>query len=288
MSTPPRAGRRDVWAPDTSGPPRPVLEPVTVRSASERVADRLVTAVALGQFALGERLPPERELAGLLEVSRTTVREAVATLVDAGYVSVRRGRTGGIFVESVWELGAESMIRRTLVPNWERLEQLLDFRAIIEAEVARVAAVRRSAHDIEAIRAALHAYVESGERRQTSSAADLRLHQAIASATGNPHLVELSLRIRHDVTLGMGAEPWSPGLRSRGLHQHPELAHAVVEGDATRAGVLAAEHFSLTEQTIRDLFAAVRSRSGVSFTADPAPLPSDPTTPRGDHGHHHR
>jgi GntR family transcriptional repressor for pyruvate dehydrogenase complex len=236
------------------------LRPVTSRPAGQIVADRLVTAIALGQFALGEKLPPERELSELLGVSRTTLRDAVGRLVEAGYVSVRRGRSGGIFVESTWGQQAESMIRRTLVADWERLEQLLDFRAIIEATVARTAAQRRTARDIDALRAALHAYLEADPSRPSSSAADARLHQAVAAATGSPHLVELSLRIRTDVTLGLGAEPWSPLLRARGVEQHPELVHAIIEGDAGRAASLASEHFSLTEHTLRDLLAAVGSR----------------------------
>jgi GntR family transcriptional repressor for pyruvate dehydrogenase complex len=257
-----------------------VLAPVTLRSAADTVADRLVTAIALGQFMLGERLPPERDLARLLEVSRTTVREAVRQLADAGYVRVQRGRNGGIFVESVWGQDAEAMIRRTLAPDWQRLEQLLDFRTIIEAEVARVAARRRSSRDVDAIRAALHAYADAGPDRASSSAADLRLHQTIAATTGNRHLVELSLRIRRDVSLGIGAEPWSPQLRERALRQHPELVHAIVEGDIVRAGLLAAEHFSLTEQTIRDLLASVHRQTTQDVAAPPRPI-------EGAHAHRH-
>jgi GntR family transcriptional regulator, transcriptional repressor for pyruvate dehydrogenase complex len=256
---------------------RGVLAPVTLRPAAETVADRLVTAIALGQFMLGERLPAERDLAVMLEVSRTTVREAVRQLVEGGYVRVERGRNGGIFVESVWGEDADAMIRRTLVPNWERLEQLLDFRAIIEGEIARVAATRRAARDVDAIRAAVHAYAEAGPDRASSSAADLRLHQTIAAATANPYLVELSLRVRRDVSLGIGAEPWSPRLRERALRQHPELAHAIVEGDVVRAGLLAAEHFSLTEQTIRDLLATVRR----------SPAANPPESIRGAHANRH-
>ena len=245
--------------------PKGVLAPVMLRSVAETVADRLVTAIALGQFMLGERLPAERDLAVMLDVSRTTVREAVRQLVEAGYVRVRRGRNGGIFVESLWGQDADAMIRRTLAPNWHRLEQLLDFRTIIEGEIARVAARRRTARDVDAIRAAVHAYAEAGPDRASSSAADQRLHQTISATTANQDLVELSLRVRRDVSLGIGAEPWSPQLRERALLQHPELAHAVIEGDVVRAGLLAAEHFSLTEQTIRDLLATVHHLPG----ADP-------------------
>ena len=48
-----------------------------MQTAGERIAERFVTAIALGEFVPGQRLPPERELAAMLEVSRTTVREAL-------------------------------------------------------------------------------------------------------------------------------------------------------------------------------------------------------------------
>jgi DNA-binding FadR family transcriptional regulator len=54
-----------------------ILSPVTMRTAGERIAERLVTAIALGEFVPDQRLPTERELAAMLEVSRTTVREAL-------------------------------------------------------------------------------------------------------------------------------------------------------------------------------------------------------------------
>ena len=60
-----------------------LLAPVTMRTAGERIAERLVTAIALGEFEPGQRLPTERDLAATLEVSRTTVREALQRLQAA-------------------------------------------------------------------------------------------------------------------------------------------------------------------------------------------------------------
>jgi DNA-binding FadR family transcriptional regulator len=252
------------------------LRPLRTRTASQQVADRLVTALALGQFAIGERLPTERELATMLGVSRTTVRHGVALLAAAGYVSVRRGQGGGIFVESSWLADAPTSIRRTLLPDWTRLEHLFDYRCVVEAEIARVAARRRSAKNIDALRAALEAYDHSPAERAPSQAADLRLHQTVSAATGNPYFVELSLRTRHDVGLGMGVEPWSLALRERGLHQHPALIEAIIEGDDERAGALAFDHFSLTERSIRELVSQVR---------DGGDLDESDHRERGDHAH---
>ena len=71
----------------------------TGRHAFEGCVERLATAIRLGVYPCGTTLPPERELAGLLAVSRATVREAIAALRAAGMVSTTRGRGGGTVVE---------------------------------------------------------------------------------------------------------------------------------------------------------------------------------------------
>ncbi len=238
-----------------------LLTPMPVRTAGERVAERFVTAIALGEFVSGQRLPTERELAVLLEVSRTTVREAIQRLQAAGYVRTRRGRGGGTFVAADLGPDSDEMIRRTLVPAWQELSELLEFRLFIEQLIARTAAERRDDADVVAIRKAVDAYAKAGNRRD-AQLADYALHQAIAGATHNRHLVELSARTRREVSLGFDAEPYSPEVRNRALRQHPALAEAVIAASPDRAARHAAEHFSLTEKLLTELHARIRLRSG--------------------------
>lgn len=235
--------------------PDPVgaLRPLDAETAGERIADRFVTAIALGQFVPGQKLPSVRELATLLEVSPTTVRQALARLSALGYVTVKRGRSGGTVVTSQWGPESDAMVRRALEPQWARLESLLDFRSLVEQQIARTAAERSTPEDARRIKTALLAYERAGTDRESSRVADLEVHQSIAIATKNPHLVDLSLRIRHDVSLGFEAEPYNATVRERALHQHPLLAQAVIDHQPELAAQLAAEHFSLTEKTLRAL-----------------------------------
>jgi len=237
-----------------------VLAPMPMRSAGERVAERFVTAIALGEFVSGQRLPTERELAAMLEVSRTTVREAIQRLQASGYVRTRRGRGGGTFVAADPRPDSDEMIRRTLIPAWQDLTELLEFRQLIEQLIARTAAGRRDDQDVTAIRQAVDSYANA-PTREASKLADHALHQAIAAATHNRRLVELSARIRREVSLGFDAEPYSPEVRHRALRQHPELAEAVIAARPERAAQVAAEHFSLTEKMLTELHARIGLRS---------------------------
>jgi len=239
-----------------------VLEPVRLRSAGEHVADRLVTAIALGEFVPGQRLPAERDLAAMLGVSRATVREALQRLSALGYVEVRRGRSGGAYVRSSWGPQAQEMVSRTLLPGWERFERLFDFRQLVEPLIARTAAERRSPEDIARIDAALEAYLQAPDR-EASRAADQALHEAVAGATHNPYLANLSSLIRSEISLGFGAEPYSPQIRARAIEDHTRLARAVASGNATAAARVARTHFQLTESTVRELMARIEARGGL-------------------------
>lgn len=245
-------------------PTRPLQEtllaPIAMRTAGERIAERIVTTIALGEFVPGQRLPTERDLAAMLEVSRTTVREALQRLQASGYVTTRRGRGGGTFVRTGRGPDSDEMIRRTLVPAWADISEILDFRRLIEQLIARTAAQRRDERDIAAIRRAVEDYARAADR-EASRLADHALHQAIARATHNARLVDLSARIRREVSLGFDAEPYTAEVRHRALHQHPRLADAVIAGNPVLAGDCAASHFSLTENMLTELHARINLRS---------------------------
>jgi DNA-binding FadR family transcriptional regulator len=233
------------------------LRPLIAETAAARIADRFVTAIALGHFVVGQRLPTIQELAKLLEVSPTTVREALGRLAALGYVSVQRGRNGGTFVTSQWGPASDSMVRRALEPGWNQLEVTLDFRSLIEQQIARTAALRHTVDDARRIVQAVRGYEAAGSDRDTSRRADLELHQTIAAATQNSQLADLSLRIRRDVSLGFEAEPYNADVRARAIEQHAGLARAILDRKSDEAARLAGEHFSLTAESLRELHSRV-------------------------------
>ncbi|CAN5131752.1 FCD domain-containing protein [soil metagenome] len=240
-----------------SDPAIVALRPLIAETAAARIADRFVTAIALGQFVVGQRLPTIQELARMLEVSPTTVREALTRLAALGYVSVQRGRHGGTFVLAQWGPASDSMVRRALEPGWNQLEVTLDFRSLIEQQIARTAAERHTEEDARRIAQAVRGYEAADSDRESSRLADLELHQTIAAATQNSQLADLSLRIRRDVSLGFEAEPFNPEVRARAIPQHSALAKAIIDSDAELAAHLAGEHFLLTAETLRALHARV-------------------------------
>jgi DNA-binding FadR family transcriptional regulator len=240
--------------PDTVVRPAPVLEPVRTSSAADEVTDRLVTAVALGAFLPGERLPVERELVRLLGVSRSTVREALARLRDADLVEVRRGRSGGAYVRSRWSGASARAVRRTLEPRLAELELVFDLRSRVEEMVARAAAERRTAEDVQRLRAALAAFAAAAEPADEHRH-DGALHDAVLAAAGNPLLAELSRDLLARASVGFRLEPYRREVFTQAVHEHTELVHAVIAGDIERAGRTARAHFAMSADALRETLA---------------------------------
>jgi len=114
-----------------------LLRPVRPGNPFEDTVERLLQTIRLGVLQPGESLPPERQLASRLGVSRDTVREAIKSLADAGYLVSRRGRYGGTFL-------ADALPRHTETPRVTRdeIDDALRLREILEVGAARMAASR--------------------------------------------------------------------------------------------------------------------------------------------------
>jgi len=226
--------------------------PIVTRHVADDVVDRLVTAIALGLYVPGQQLPTERDLAAMLAVSRTSIREALRQLTETGYLEVRRGRKGGYFVLANWGPTSAEHVRRQIIDNWSDYEHIFDARTLVEPMIARAASVRRSDADIAAMSDALRAYLDASDH-DASRRADAALHLAVARATHNPILVEMHVDLRARITLNLGAEPYTDEARRTAIVQHTQLVAAVTDGRGDEAAAIATKHFAISENLIRQL-----------------------------------
>ncbi len=151
----------------------------------QRLAAQILELMGAGEFPVGAKLPSERTLAERFDVSRTLVREAIIALEIQGLVEVRGG--SGIYVCAT----------RGVTPASFQLSagpgpiELLRARALIESEVAGLAASERKDSDLDRIFAALVAMRENMHDKPANEAADRQFHQRIAEATGNGVLLQM-------------------------------------------------------------------------------------------------
>lgn len=213
-----------------------LLRPVRLGNAFEDTVARLLQMIRLGVLAPGESLPPERELAARLGVSRDTVREAIKSLAEAGYLVSRRGRYGGTFL-------ADEIPR--LTPNSAAvtrndIDDALRLREILEVGAARMAAGRALTDtERDGLRARLHDVC--GAAAEDYRRLDARLHLAIAEAAGSVSLVPLVAENRMRVNALLDQIPLLPRNIAHSDEQHELIVAAILAGDpASAAGAMAA------------------------------------------------
>lgn len=234
--------------------PAAVLRPAA-GNAFESTVEQLATAIRLGVFADGEQLPPERELASRLGVSRMTLREAIAALRDSDMVVTRRGRGGGTRVS--WTGGRPG----TRGPHRERsaprrgagLEDALVFRAVVEPGAAAAAARIPLAGDQRAWLVQCRTEVTDAPDEGAHRVADSRLHLAIATCTGSPMLVEAVTRAQAAMQELLAAIPVLPRNIAHSNAQHEAVVRAILDGDPDKARAAMNEHCEATAALLRGL-----------------------------------
>ncbi|MEV5408389.1 FCD domain-containing protein [Thermopolyspora sp. NPDC052614] len=227
------------------------LRPVRMGNAFEETVERLLQAIKLGGVAHGDKLPPERELAALLGISRVTLREAIRALQDSGYLEVRRGRYGGAFVTY-----------RQPDPGQGDLREAVD--AMGPAEVADALTYRMAMDCGAALALASMEHTEQQRavlRRRLAdvneaSPADYRrldtaFHLSIAELTGSALLTAACADARLRVTDLLNAIPVLGPNIEHSAEQHAAIVEAILARDPEAARKAVMEHVEGTAALLR-------------------------------------
>lgn len=182
------------------------LRPMTKQRLYEQVLERLRQYVADGGLRAGDRLPPERDLAQRLGVSRASVKQAIVVLEVQGLVEARHG--GGTYLvrDSLDVEPVEKMVERR-----RRLPDVLEAREALETKLAELAAERRTEDDLAAMRSALAVMAEEIDRDGHGVEGDRLFHAAVTAAAHSSLLAEFMRSIAHQI-----AESRTESLRQPG------------------------------------------------------------------------
>ncbi|NNG40287.1 FadR family transcriptional regulator [Flexivirga sp. ID2601S] len=227
-----------------------VLQP-TGANIFEATVRQLATAIRLGVFPDGQQLPPERDLAEQLKVSRMTLREAISALRDAGLVRTTRGRGGGTVV--TYDGTSAAAVDRPDATTPRRLEDVLGFRQVVEPGAAALAAGR-------ALDAQQRAWLVDSARECAAAVgspayrvADSRLHLAIAAVCGSQMLVDAVTQAQVAVGELLGQIPVLPLNIRHSEEQHHTIVQAILGGDAGAAKAAMQEHCDATGELLHGL-----------------------------------
>jgi DNA-binding FadR family transcriptional regulator len=160
------------------------LQTVEPQRLYRQIAGQLRVLIGKGEFAIGARLPAERDLARQLGVSRPSVREALIAMEVEGWVEIRTG--SGVYVLDRSSKGNAVKLAPT---EWGPLE-LIRARRVIEGEIASIAAIQARRKDIDAMRKAIDAMESSATDGVLPLEGDRAFHTAIVESSGNVVLIE--------------------------------------------------------------------------------------------------
>jgi len=210
---------------------------------SDQVADQLAAEIRRGGLAPGDKLPTEARLVEQFGVSRTVVREAVSRLKSLGLVDSRQG--SGVFVQAVAPFTPLNFEARHAASQ-EAVVQMVEVRRALEAEVAALAAQRRSATDMRRIQAAVKALDAAVQRGGDGVSEDVQFHRAIADAARNPFLLQT---LEYLGQFLLGATQVTRANEARRLdfaqqvqQEHAAIVRALEAGDPEAARQAAAGH----------------------------------------------
>lgn len=214
------------------------------RTLTAEVAAKLAEMIEAGQLSPGQKLPPEHELVGSFGVSRSVLREAIATLRAEGMVTSRRG--AGVFVSETLNCRPFRLSPANLEAIPQVLE-VLELRAGVEIEAAGLAAARASAQQKQEIRTAAERIRKDMMRGDSGVEADFAFHMEIAESTGNPRFPDF-IRYLGGLLIPrrrVQMEPTASGLKAYAkiLHEeHHAIARAIRNGDADAARAAMRSH----------------------------------------------
>ncbi len=201
-----------------------IFTPVASPSTFEETVARLGRAIRLGVLEPGTRLPPERELAEQLSISRSTLRQALRALTETGHLVAQRGRTGGTFVaaEPPMYMGGFELA------GWQ---EMLDRRTAIELGAIQLAVERATDEELAPLEALVQTMRDSLDDWRAFRRADVHFHLCIAEASRSPWLVQAMTEVHGEFSELLDLAPHPPVVLEHTTEQHARIVAALRKRD---------------------------------------------------------
>lgn len=232
--------------------------PIHSSKVFERVAEQIEKRILDGELRKGDRLPTERELAEQFQVSRTAVREAMKILAQKGLVDMRPGR-GTIVIDGASAAMQNSigLMMKLKLGEIGGSDSLVEFRTILEVEIAALAAARTTEKEISAMRMAIDAMDQSLNDADAYIAADNIFHEALAQATQNALIIILINSIVNLLSEQRKQIFEVEGGPQRGQIHHRRILESIIRRDPEAARAAMRSHL---QQVREDVYAATMQK----------------------------
>lgn len=237
---------RQVITMSTSG-----IAPIERQPVAEQVARQLLSLVQSGALKPGEKLPPERELAATLMVSRPSLREALRALSLLGVLRIRQG--GGVYVSSLDPESLLAPLHFFVSLDSRNLEDLFEARMIIESQITRIAATKISPENLAILKDCVDFEINDVGDVNKFIESDVKFHQTLFETVDNAFLQSFATSLhvlgkaRGEITASI------PSVMKQSLRDHKRILKAITAGDADAAADAMRQHVVHVRNAYRNL-----------------------------------
>lgn len=215
----------------------------------ESAIEQIMDLVKRSELKPGDKLPPERELAEKLSISRGSLREAFRVLESRGLIKSKPG--GGRYIREIRENSHGNTENIILSLEKSSILELLEAREMFEVKIAKIAAQRATTEDIELIEQALNKMNQEEKLKEDKEIeSDTEFHLAIARASHNFVFTNI-IRLHLDLLKGTREKTWQmSGRREKQYQEHQAILQAIKEHDIKKAGEVMLSHLRKVREVL--------------------------------------
>ncbi|WP_141150430.1 FadR/GntR family transcriptional regulator [Martelella alba] len=233
---------------DSSG----AFKPITVHRTFQTIIERIVDAIDAEGLVQGDRLPNEKDMAEMLQVSRPTLRQALRVLENSGVLLIRPGQAGGIFVAS--EMIPAEVLGQKIALEADHVAELITARRMIEPIVYHMAAENASDRELDQIADTIVLMQKHIDQPNIVLQADGMFHRRIAHATGNQVLRRTMNGIYRELNPLRGA-----------LSQTEDRAQHMIEVHTRQLQAIRQKDHCLIDRFLEETFVDLEIEFNVTF-----------------------
>ena len=235
-----------------------LIRPLTRATLPQEIVKALTDLIMKRVWKPGDLIPSEKELAIRFQVGRSTIREAVKSLVVLGVLEARAGE--GSFVREPTSELLSGGFRWGLLLSEGNLDDFVDVRVLIEVECARRAAANRTEDLVSQLDATIEEMRAEPMDHGAFMESDTRFHLAIAHAARNPIFETVGSTIQSIVRIWYPKTYYIPETKGRTIAEHRAIADGVASGDMDAAGEAMRAHLVAAGQRLRTLLPSRETR----------------------------
>jgi GntR family transcriptional repressor for pyruvate dehydrogenase complex len=212
-----------------------------------RIAEQLKKSIVEGHFKAGDKLPSEHDLAQEFEVSRVAIHEALRSLEGSGFIVARQGTAGGFYVTDLTFESSVNAFKDLFVAEKISTEEVHQVRSVIEAEIARLAALNITKEYAKRLEESVETEEPNAETLSDDMARKMAVHFILAEMCGNRLLEALERSLMGLIGIAVSTMDQEAAGQFDFLHLHPRGMHrpiidAVIAGDPEAAAAAAKKH----------------------------------------------